>query len=150
VLDLPPVVEVAREAIASHGLSDRIAAQAGDFTRDALPRGADVVIMASNLPQYSRDIIQRVVDHAFEALLPGGEMHLIGEMLDAERRGPADPALWGLAEAIHGSTGIAHSVTECIGYLERAGFQAVAARDFVPGVLIRVTGLKQTSQEQEG
>lgn len=69
-------------------------------------------------------------------------MHVIGEMLEAERQGPADPALWALAEAIHGSTGIAHSVTECIGYLERAGFQGVVARDFVPGVLVRVTGAK--------
>jgi len=142
VLDLPPVVEVAHEFIASHGLSSRIATQAGDFTRDALPRDADVVLMASNLPQYSREIIRQVVGRVFEALCPGGEMHLIGEMLDAERRGPADPALWGLAETIHGSTGIAHSVTECVEYLEQAGFDGVAARDFVPGVLVRVTGLK--------
>ena len=143
VLDLPPVVEVAREFIASHGLTDRITAQAGDFTRDAFPRDADVIIMASNLPQYSREIILRVVAKAFDALLPGGEMHLIGEMLDAGRTGPADPALWALAEALHGSTGIAHSATECIGYLERAGFQSVTARDFVPGVLVRVTGTKR-------
>jgi SAM-dependent methyltransferase len=142
VLDLPPVVEVAREFIASHGLSDRIATRAGDFTRDPLPDGADVVIMASNLPQYSREIIQRVVDRAFAALVPGGEMHLIGEMLAADRSGPVDPALWGLAEALHHSTGIAHSTVECIGYLERAGFREVAARDFVPGVLVRVVGVK--------
>lgn len=141
VLDLPPVVEVAREFVASHGLADRIAATAGDFTRDPLP-AADVIVMASNLPQYSRPIIQEVVRRAFAALEPGGEMHLIGEMLDAERRGPVDPALWALAETIHGSTGIAHSVAECIGYLERAGFRDVAARDFVPGVLVRVTGGK--------
>ena len=147
VLDLPPVVEVAREFIASHGLAARITAQAGDFTRDPLPRDADVVIMASNLPQYSREIIQGVVGRAFEALLPGGEMHVIGEMLDAERRGPADPALWGLAEAIHGSTGIAHSVTECVDYLERAGFRDVVAREFVPGVLVRVTGAKGAPQK---
>lgn len=142
VLDLPPVVEVAREFIASHGLSDRITATAGDFTRDPLPPGADVMVMASNLPQYSRPIIQGVLAKAFAALEPGGEMHLIGEMLDAERRGPVDPALWALAETIHGSTGIAHSAPECLGYLERAGFRDVAARDFVPGVLVRVTGTK--------
>jgi SAM-dependent methyltransferase len=142
VLDLPPVVEVAREFIASHGLSDRITARAGDFTRDPFPRDADVVIMASNLPQYSREIIQQVIGKAFDALLPGGEMHLIGEMLDAGRTGPADPALWALAEALHGSTGIAHSAAECVGYLERAGFLGVTARDFVPGVLVRVTGAK--------
>jgi hypothetical protein len=140
VFDLPPVVEVTREFIASHGLSDRVTAQAGDFTRDPLPAGSDVVIMASNLPQYSREIIQAVVTRAFAALVPGGEMHLIGEMLDAGRTGPRDPALWGLAEALWGSTGIAHSVAECRVYFERAGAREVAAHEFVPGVLTRVTG----------
>jgi hypothetical protein len=134
------VVEVTREFIASHGLSDRVTAQAGDFTRDPLPAGSDVVIMASNLPQYSREIIQAVVTRAFAALDPGGEMHLIGEMLDAARTGPRDPALWGLAEALWGSTGIAHSVAECRAYFERAGACEVAAHEFVPGVLTRVTG----------
>ena len=142
VLDLPPVVEVAREFISSHGLDDRVSAVAGDFTRDPLPTGSDVVIMASNLPQYSREIIQAVISRAFAALAPGGEMHLIGETLDAARSGPRDPALWGLAEALWGSTGVAHSVDECRGYLERAGFRAVAAHEFVPGVLTRVTGTR--------
>ncbi len=142
VFDLPPVAEVAREFIASHGLSGRITAQGGDFTRDPFPCDADVVIMASNLPQYSAEIIQRVIGKAYAALLPGGEMHLIGEMLNAERTGPVDPALWGLNEAIHGSTGRAHSSTECIGYLEGAGFARVMATDFVPGVLVRVSGTK--------
>jgi SAM-dependent methyltransferase len=142
VFDLPPVAEVAREFIASHGLSDRVTAQGGDFTRDPFPAGADVVIMASNLPQYSRDIIRTVIARAHAALQPGGEMHLIGEMLNADGTGPVDPALWGLNEAIHRSTGRAHSVTECVGYLEGAGFTDVRADDFVPGVLTRVSGLK--------
>jgi len=142
VLDLPPVVEVAREFIASHGLGDRVSAVAGDFTRDGLPAGADVIIMASNLPQYSRAIVAEVIARAFAALAPGGEMHLIGEMLDADRAGPVDPALWALSEALHGSTGIAHSIPECVGYLERAGFREVAAHEFVPTVLTRVAGRK--------
>lgn len=143
VFDLPPVAVVAREFIAAHGLSDRIGAQGGDFTRDPFPRDADVIIMASNLPQYSAEIIQRVIDKAHDALLPGGEMHLIGEMLNAGRTGPPDPALWGLAEALHGSTGRAHSVTECLAYFERAGFTKMRADDFVPGVLVRVSGRKR-------
>ena len=140
VFDLPPVVEVTREFIASHGLADRVTAQAGDFTRDSLPAGADVVIMASNLPQYSREIIQTVITRAFAALTPGGEVHLIGEMLDDGRSGPRDPALWGLAEALWGSTGVAHSVAECRAYFERAGARDVAVHEFVAGVLTRVTG----------
>jgi hypothetical protein len=109
VVDLPSVVEVTREFIASHGLSDRVSARAGDCTRDPLPAGADVMEMASNLPQYVRESLQ-------------------------------GPALRGLAEALWGSTGIAHLVGECRGYFERAGARDVAAHELVPGVLTRVTG----------
>lgn len=144
VMDLPPVAEVAREFIAEHGLSDRIEALAGDFTEDPFPRDADVAIMASNLPIYGREMIQRVVTKTFEALLPGGEMHLIGEMLNAERTGPPDSGLWAMAQALYGSGGIAHSVKECIRYFETAGFTGVTAESFVPGVLIRVSGTKHT------
>ncbi len=142
VLDLPPVVEVTREFIARHGLEARVSAEPCDFTRDPLPRDADVAIMASNLPQYGRDIVARVVARVFDALLPGGEFHLIGEMLDDDRRGPLAPALWGLSEAVSGSTGLAHTVGECRAYLEQAGFEGVTDTVFIPETLTRVTGRK--------
>lgn len=142
VLDLPPVVEVTKEFLADNGVADRVSAQACDFTQDPLPTDADVAIMASNLPQYSREIIGAVIQRAFDALLPGGEFHLIGEMIDDDRRGPLAPALWGLSEAVSLSTGLAHTESECIGYLEAAGFQQVEAHDFVAQTLTRVTGYK--------
>ncbi|MGI9589963.1 MAG: methyltransferase, partial [Myxococcota bacterium] len=61
VFDLPPVVEVTREYIEKHGVADRVSAQAGDFTRDSLPSGCDAALMASNLPQYGPEVIQKVV-----------------------------------------------------------------------------------------
>ncbi len=142
VFDLPPVCEVAAQFIAQHGLSDRVSTQGGDFTRDAFPADADVMLMASNLPQYSGEIIAGIIAKAYQALLPGGEMHLIGEMLNAERSGPVDPAMWGLAEVLRNSTGQAHSVDDCVGYFERAGFAEVAVHEFVPGTLNRVYGRK--------
>jgi SAM-dependent methyltransferase len=142
VFDLPPVAEVAREFIAEHGLSDRVSAQGGDFTQDDFPNDADVVVMASNLPIYSREIIRQVIRKAHDALLPGGEMHLVGEMLNAERTGPVDPAIWGLSEALDNTTGLAHSVEDCMGYFKSAGFLDVAVHEFVPGTLNRVSGIK--------
>jgi len=142
VLDLPPVVEVTRDFIADNGVQDRVSAEPCDFTRDPLPADADVAIMASNLPQYSREIIAAVVQRVHDALLPGGEYHLIGEMLDDDRLGPRAPALWGLSEAVSHSTGLAHTEGECIGYLRQAGFTDVAAHEFIPQTLTRVTGVK--------
>ncbi len=142
VLDLPPVVEVTKEFIAEHGVGDRVETLGADFTRDAFPDDVDVVVMASNLPIYDEPVIREVVRKAYDALLPGGEMHLVGEMLNDDRSGPLDAALWGLENVFEGCGGKAHTIGECRGYFEEAGFQQVTDQPFIPAVLQRVSGLK--------
>ncbi|MGE0660987.1 MAG: methyltransferase [Reyranellaceae bacterium] len=142
VFDLPPVAVVAREFIAKNDAADRVEAVGGDFTRNEFPQGVDVVLMASNLPQYSAELIQLVVKKAFAALVPGGEMHLVGEALNDERTGPLDPAIWALNEAIWNSTGEAHSEAECREFFRKAGFVDVKSEPFIPGVLSRIFGRK--------
>lgn len=143
VLDLPPVVVVAREYIDANKASDRVSAVVGDFTESDFPPNVDVVVMASNLPQYEPGLIRLVVRKAFAALVPGGEMHLVGETLHDDRRGPLSAALWGLNEGVYGSTGVAHTESEVKGYLRDAGFADVEVHPFVPGVLSRVAGRKR-------
>jgi hypothetical protein len=143
VLDLAPVVAVTREYLEENSVADRVTATPCDFTTDALPTDADVAIMASNLPQYSREIIAGVVSRVHDALAPGGEFHLIGEISDSDGRGPLAPALWGLAEALAHSTGLAHSVSNCVGYFESAGFGSISVNEFIPNTLTRVTGVKR-------
>lgn len=143
VFDLPPVVEVTKEFISRHEVKDQVTTQGGDFTRDDFPENCDVAIMASNLPQYSREIISSIVAKTHDALLPGGEMHLIGEMLDDDRKGPLDAAIWGLYEVMSNSTGIAHTRSDCVSCFEKAGFEQVEVNDFIPGILARVTGTKR-------
>lgn len=142
VLDLPVVCEVAREFLAEAGVEERITAQPCDFTKDPFPGDCDVAIMASNLPMYDRDMIAAVIAKAFDALRPGGEMHLMGEMTNDERTGPWGPAYWGLGQAISNSMGLAHSQGDVLGYFEVAGFKDVAVVPFIPGSLDRVVGRK--------
>jgi O-methyltransferase domain/Dimerisation domain len=142
VLDLPPVTVVANEYIVANKAQDRVSTLAGDFTATPFPTGVDVVVMASNLPQYEPALIRLVVGKAFAALVPGGEMHLVGETLHDDRRGPLSAALWGLNEAVFSSTGLAHTESEVKGYLQDAGFTDVAVHPFVPGVLSRIVGRK--------
>ena len=142
VLDLPPVTVVTNEYIAANKAQDRVSTLAGDFTTTPFPTGVDVVVMASNLPQYEPALIRLVVGKAFAALAPGGEMHLVGETLHDDRRGPLSAALWGLNEAVFSSTGLAHTESEVKGYLQDSGFTDVAVHPFVPGVLSRIVGRK--------
>ena len=142
VLDLPVVCEVARDFIAENGVSDRVEARPCNFTRDPFPGDCDVAIMASNLPMYGREMIGAVIKKAHDALLPGGEMHLIGETTNNERTGPWGPAYWGLGQAVVDSLGLAHSEADVIGYFRDAGFKDVAVHEFIAGALSRITGTK--------
>jgi hypothetical protein len=142
VLDLPPVIEVTKDYIAEHGVAGRVTTHGADFTQGEFPIPCDVVVMASNLPIYDAEVIAGVVARAFRALEPGGEMHLIGEILDDDRRGPVDAAMWGMNELICGSLGRAHSRSECAGYFTAAGFVDVEVSEFIPGTLARCFGRK--------
>lgn len=142
VLDLPPVTVVTQEYLERSGVTDRVSTLPGDFTKTAFPTDVDVIVMASNLPIYNEEMIQLVVRKAHDCLLPGGEMHLVGEMIYDDRTGPLDAALWGMSEAVWGSAGKAHTIGMCIGYFKNAGFAAVTDEVFIPGTLHRVTGIK--------
>lgn len=142
VFDLPPVAVVTQEYLDRNDVADKVTAHGGDFINDPLPTGCDVAVMASNLPIYDAKNIQLVVQKTFDALEPGGEMHLVGETLNPDGIGPLDAAMWGMAEALYGSGGRSHSSTECINYFETAGFVDVENVEFVPGTLTRTVGMK--------
>ncbi len=142
VFDLPAVAVVTQEYIDKNDVADRVTAHGGDFINDPLPTGCDVAVMASNLPIYDAANIQKVVQKTFDVLEPGGEMHLVGETLNADGIGPLDASMWGMAEVLYGSGGRSHSVTECIGYFKTAGFVDVENVEFIPGTLTRTVGRK--------
>ena len=142
VMDFEPVTKIALEFIGQWGLEDKITTLAGDFTSDPFPPGPDVIIQASNLPQYNQAGLENVMRKGFEALVPGGEYHVVGETVSNEKDGELGPAMWGLHEALFGSLGRAHSETEVITYLQNAGFGDVEVNEFIPGSLTRITGYK--------
>ena len=142
VLDLPPVVQVTAEYLASAGVADRVSTLGADFTADPMPNDVDVIVMASNLPLYDEGVISDVIARAYQALLPGGEMHLVGEMLNDDKSGPVDAAMWGLAEALNGGGGKAHTIASCRGFFQKAGFVDITDIEFVAGTLHRVSGIK--------
>jgi cyclopropane fatty-acyl-phospholipid synthase-like methyltransferase len=143
IFDLPSVVEVTREYIAKNGQSDRITAQGGDFTADPLPTGADVTFLNGNGTIYGPDAMRAIIAKAHDAMVPGGEMHIIFEMLDDDKTGPVNAALFGVYEALMGSEGKAHSVADVKGYMTAAGFVNVSAHDFLGRYIRRVTGRKE-------
>jgi len=143
VFDYPTICRVAAGYIAEAGLSERITTQAGDLIKDDYPAGADVALLCSNLPNFSRQELALIARKAFTALVPGGVLHVIGEAVNDARTGPLEPALWYLEEVVVGNrSSELHTVAGVRDTLAGAGFVDLGDGEFVPGVLQRITGVK--------
>jgi len=142
VFDFPLVCAVTEEIIAEAGLSDRVTARAGDFTADELPQGADVVGIIGNLHAYTLDETESLIRKAFQALTPGGSMIIIDYMLNEDKTGPLEAALYHLVTAARSRRGWVKSETEVSEFLKRAGAVNIEIREFIPGSTSMATGKK--------
>jgi demethylspheroidene O-methyltransferase len=127
LFDLPAVARAARERFARLGLAGRASAQGGDFLRDALPRGADIVSLVRVIYDHDDAPALEILKAARRALPTGGTLLLAEPMADtagAERMGAAYFGMYLLAMG----KGRSRSVAELTRMLEAAGFDRVRRR----------------------
>jgi demethylspheroidene O-methyltransferase len=127
VFDLPAVAEVARERIARSPYADRVQAIGGDFHRDGLPGGADVVSLVRVIYDHDDAPAMALLRAARRALRPGGTL-LLAEPLagtaGAERMGAAYFGMYLLAMG----SGRPRSAAQLAAMLDAAGFDRVRER----------------------
>lgn len=122
VYELPLVVPVAREIIEPAGLSDRVSVQEGDFQREELGQGYDVALVFGVLngePPEGRPALIRKV---FAALNPGGQIVLRDFVLDPDRAGPPEAAVFALQMLLATDAGGLDTSEDWERWLVEAGF----------------------------
>lgn len=142
VFDLPSVVAGARDR-ADRCASDRLHLVGGDFLRDSLPTGADIVTLVRILHDHDDEAVLRLLQAVARALPPGGVV-LIAEPM----RGPGVEAR--VADVYFGfylramGRGRARSAAEIGRLLARAGFCEISPRQtkvpLVSSVLVAKRG----------
>ncbi|MFC1886977.1 methyltransferase, partial [Thermodesulfobacteriota bacterium] len=142
VFDFPLVCAVTEKIIAEAGVSDRVSTRTGNFMVDELPEGADVVAMISNLHDYTLEETEFLIRKAFQALIPGGCMIIIDYMLNKNKTGPLEAALYHLMTAARSRKGWVKSETEMADLLKRAGAVDIRINEFIPGSTSIATGRK--------
>jgi demethylspheroidene O-methyltransferase len=124
LFDLPAVVASAAAAFAVAGLRDRAQVFGGDFTRDALPDGADIASLVRVLYDHADERALAILRAVHRALPPGGTL-LVAEPMagapDAPRMGDAYFGMYLLA--MRG--GRARTAGELVTLLRVAGFEHV-------------------------
>jgi demethylspheroidene O-methyltransferase len=88
VLDLPSVATEAEARFASEGIADRATALGGDFHRDELPLGFDVITLVRILLDHDDEAVRLLLQRVHRAAPPGGTI-LIAEPMARARNAEA-------------------------------------------------------------
>jgi SAM-dependent methyltransferase len=121
VMDLGPVLPIARGHILAAGLEDRVAVREGDLRTDPLGQDYDLILVSAICHMLdeagNRDLLGRCV----RALAPGGRVAIREFILDPDRAGPPQAALFALNMLVGTERGNTYTEADYRGWLEAAG-----------------------------
>lgn len=126
VYDRPAVVAAAGEFIRKYAARDRVGTQAGDYLRDDIGTGYDLVWACSTL-NFARHDLDTLTGKVFAALKPGGVFASFQDGLTHERTSP-DIMLGHLGEAMRLGRDVFFSQGEIAASMLRCGFRHVHSR----------------------
>jgi ubiquinone/menaquinone biosynthesis C-methylase UbiE len=133
VFDLPDVIKVARELIASSPAADRVTTRPGNAVKDEFGDAEfDAVLFSGVLHQMSPDTIRAMLKKAKRALKPGGRVIICDILLDSTRIKPEFATLFGLQMLLTSDDGHVPSVQDIKQWLARAGFNSIGDRPLPP------------------
>jgi len=124
LFDLPQVIPLARERIAAAGMLDRVRLVGGDYTRDRLPRGADLAWVSAIIHQESPRGIVALLRRVRAALEPGGLVFIRDIVMHPSRVAPPMGALFAVNMLACTECGGTYTFREIADGLRAAGFVA--------------------------
>jgi demethylspheroidene O-methyltransferase len=123
LFDLPPVAERAARRFSSSGLESRATALGGDFLKDAIPGGADVISLVRVIHDHGDVAAAAVLAAVYRALPPKGVLLLAEPMMGTPGAEPVGEAYFGFYLLAMGS-GRPRTPRVLQGMLNAAGFSS--------------------------
>jgi hypothetical protein len=144
VYDWPPAEHTALQNITAAGLSGRISFSPGDFVKDEIPPGHDVILMFNIIRIFNPAELKAIFYKVHAALNRGGTVIIMDHLGHQSRsRFMKANAFLILLEIFNSTTGRTHTAPEVMAMLNETGFSRI--RDFhlkhSPGLGL-VTALK--------
>lgn len=130
VMDLGPILEVAKELIGESDACDRVVTVPFNAKEDEIAGGFDVALISGFLHRLSPEGCVGVLRKVNDAMDAGGQ--IIVNDLFSIGDGPEMAVLFGLQMLLTNETGCTHSVEEMILYLREAGFKNITNKTLPP------------------
>ena len=133
VFDLPNVVPITKKFIEKEGFSNRIKTHTGDYTRDALPKGFDLVFLSAIIHSNSLETNQELIIKCFNALNKNGKIVIQDWIMNNDRTQPASGAVFAINMLVGTESGNCFTEKEVTEMLTTAGFKNISRIEFESG-----------------
>lgn len=141
VFDTEPAREVASETATAHGVADRVAFRAGDYTVDAMGGGYDAALLFNVVHAHDGPENVALFERVADALAPGGRLYVL-DQFEGTARTPLSRATVGFVGLTYLVTlgQRAHEAADVASWLDDAGFAVRDRTSFLtaPGLTMLV------------
>jgi SAM-dependent methyltransferase len=142
VFDLPETVPIARGHIRKAGMRGRIGTLAGDYFRDEIGSGYDLVLMSNIIHSASLSEVRRLLKTVHRSMVPGGLVIVKDFLIDENRTAPLNSALFAVNMLVSTKEGNCYTPSEIKDALKKAGFIRLSTQP-VAGQSILYMGKKR-------
>ncbi len=129
VFDLPEVIPLTRSYIKKSGLTSRFIFREGDFDKDRLGSGYDLVLLSAVIHMNSPAENMALFKKCAGALNPGGQLVIQDFVMSADRTSPSMGAIFAMNMLIATEAGDTFTESEIRGWMKKAGLSKIRRRE---------------------
>ncbi len=142
ILDLPEVVAITTEYVRQAGVSRQVSVRAGDMRQGEFGSGYDIVMLNAICHMFSEEQNRDIFRRAQKALAPNGRLAVQDFILNPDKTGPTQAALFSLNMLVATDSGASYSELEYSQWMKDAEFTDVC-RINLPGPSDLIVGRVQ-------
>jgi (2Fe-2S) ferredoxin/predicted O-methyltransferase YrrM len=140
ILDIPEVVPLTAEYVSQAGVSAQVKLRSGDMLQDDFGSGYDIIMLNAICHMFSEEQNRAIFRRATQALAPKGRLVVQDFILNPDKTGPQQAALFSLNMLVNTDAGASYSEVEYTRWMKAAGFTEVS-RVNLPGPSSLIVGL---------
>ncbi len=140
ILDIPEVVPLTTEYVSQAGVLAQVGLRAGDMLQDDFGAGYDIIMLNAICHMFSEEQNRDIFCRAHKALAPNGRLVVQDFILNPDKTGPQQAALFSLNMLVNTGAGASYSELEYADWMKAAGFTEVC-RINLPGPSSLMVGL---------
>lgn len=134
VLDLPNVTPITEKYIKDNGFWGRIKTLTGDYTRDNIGTGYDLIFLSAIIHSNSHEVNERLIAKCATALNPGGQLVIQDHIMSEDRTQPLAGAIFALNMLVGTMAGDTFTSSEIKQWLTTAGLSGFVLQPAPQGI----------------